>query len=117
MLAKTDPQPDFRLGQNDDKVPWNQTITDAFGNAIDIFGATSVKLRFGPKNQTLPAADKTGAVIGSSPMTQAQYLFLAADTATPGNYSAEFHITLAGGERITWPVGRLATVEIVAQSA
>lgn len=109
-------EPDFRAPQGGANIPWAQTITDAFSNPIDITGATVV-FRWGPKNQTTPAADENGTVIGTSPQTQAQYVLTQADLANPaGNYSVQFEITKAG-ETFVWPVNRpaddpYATLEI-----
>lgn len=120
-MSSTTKEPDFSVPQNGANIPWNQTMTDGRGNPIDITGATSVKLRWGPKNGTVPSVVGTGGLFGVGPV-QAQYVFTSGDLSThpPGNYSAQFEVTLAGGEQIVWPVDRppddpYALLEIVPQ--
>jgi hypothetical protein len=94
---------DFTVGQADNNVPWDQAIVDANGNPIDLTGATSVVLHTRVADASAPAVDRVGSVTGVAPNTKARYLFLAADTATPDVFDAEWFITLANGELITFP--------------
>lgn len=111
MSTATDRAPDFTIGQDDDGVTYDQTITDAFGAYVDLTGATVV-LHLRVMNATAAGVDLTGSVVGVTPQTQARYTFLAADTAVPGRYDGNFEITLASTERITWPTGRRLIVDI-----
>jgi hypothetical protein len=108
--------PDFELGQGDDKVPMQFTVTDQYGAYVDLTGAT-IQWVWAPKNGGTTATTAAGSVSGTTPNTQAKYLWLAADTATPGNYEGVFEITLASTERITWPAGRKLQISIGAPPA
>ena len=115
----SDWQPDWYLGQGDDHVPMAFTVTDQHGNYVDLTGAT-VQLIWGPKSGATPATTAAGSVAGTTPNTQAQYVWLAADTAAAGNFEASYEITLAGGERLSWPFcawGRRLQVQIGAPPA
>jgi hypothetical protein len=101
----TDRVPDFQLGVGDNLVAMDFTITDAFGNYIDITGAT-VTLSVSPLNETSGPVAKTGSVTGTTPQTKARYTWLSADTVAAGLFEALFLVTVSG-ERITWPTARL----------
>lgn len=99
----TDRAPDFKLGVGDNNVPMAFTITDPFGNYVDITGAT-VTLSVSPLNETSGPSALAGAVVGVTPQTQAQYIWKTADTVL-GLYEAVF-IIVKSGERMTWPTAR-----------
>lgn len=109
-------EPDFFLGQGDDKVPMVFTITDQYGAYVDLTGAT-IHWVWGPKNGGTPAITASASPVGTTPNTQAQYLWLAVDTATPGNFEGVFEITLPSTERFTWPYGRSLQISIGAPPA
>jgi len=95
--------PDFGIGQDDHGVPWDVPIFDIDGNRIDLTGATSVILHYRVNDQSAPAVEVTGSVIGTAPDTKARYVFQGSNTAAPATFDAEWLITLASGERITYP--------------
>lgn len=94
---------DFTIGQDDNNVPWDQPIVDKDGNTIDLTGATSVKLHYRIADASTAAVERVGAVTGVAPNTKARYIMLAADTVTPDVFDAEWLITLASGELVTFP--------------
>ena len=96
-------QPDFGLGVGDTAVPMQFTIQDAFGNYIDITGAT-VTLAVSPLNETSGPTVLSGSVAGVTPQTQAKYIWLSAQTGAAGLFEANFEIEQLSGERITWPI-------------
>lgn len=104
---------DLSFGQDDDKVLLAIPVYDVDGNRLDITGAT-VLLHYRIDDDSAPAVEHSGDVIGSAPLTEASYLFPAAETGTPGLYKANFLITLAGAtERLTYPPDRHLIVEIL----
>lgn len=94
---------DFTIGQGDTGVPWPVTVYDRDGNVIDLTGATSVILHYRIEDWSTPAVEVAGAVVGVAPQTQAQRIFQGSDTVTAGVYDAEWLITQATGEVITYP--------------
>lgn len=94
---------DFTIGQGDNNVPWDQAIVDQDGKPIDLTGATSVVLHYRIADASAAAVDRVGAVTGVAPNTKARYVMLAADTLTADVFDAEWFITLAGGELLTFP--------------
>jgi hypothetical protein len=112
-LNRTDNEPDFSVYVGDDKVPWDVTITDAFGNYVDLTGASiAVKARI--RNQSVAEASFAGSVIGTTPQTQARRLIANGDFAE-GHYDAVFVATLAGGEVVTWPPNRQLFLQVIAR--
>lgn len=110
--------PDFTIGQGDQGVSWAVPITDATGNTIDISGATSVILHYRIQDGSAVAVEVVGSVLGTTPDTEAQYIFQSSDTVAAGIFNAEFLITQASGERLTFPAcaGRTKLVfEVFAQ--
>jgi hypothetical protein len=108
---------DFEIGQGDTDVPWTEPIFDEGGNPVDLTGVgTTVALHYRIDDESAPAVDVTGAVVGSVAPAAAQYLFQSSDTAVPGTYNANWRITLPSGERLTFPPDRHMTFTVLPAS-
>lgn len=95
---------DFEIAQGDTGPPLIVQLTDWTGVAANLTGAT-IAFHMADKpdgtGNTLVTAAAT--VFGTPTNGQAQYSWIAADTATPGDYFGEFQVTYAGGMIVTFP--------------
>ena len=93
--------PDLIIRQGDTTPLLQQTILDASGNAMNLTGATvTFTLRALTSNQ--PVVNATAQILNAA-TGLVQYAWTASDTATPGLYMGEFHVTLSGGGTYTYP--------------
>ena len=77
---------------------------------VNIEGATArFRMRRAPGGATVI---DSAAVIVNGATGDVAYHWGAGDTATPGDYLAEFDVTLPGGEKITVPTGGYKTITI-----
>jgi baseplate upper protein BppU len=106
---------DFHIKQGD-RLP----VVDAFlkradGTAVNLAGTT---VRFLMRYRgTGTAAIVAAAAIVDAPTGRVQYAWAAADTATPGDYEAEFEVAFADGRQQTFPADGYIAVRIMRQVA
>lgn len=94
---------DFTIAQGDTQPIFQATLVRGDGTVQDLTGAT-VKLTVqSVAGGTPPVSDATCVVVNPPTAGVVQYQWLVADTATPGDYLAEFHVTLPGGQAVTFP--------------
>jgi len=98
---------DFETVQGDTPT-WSDTLTYSTGAAVNLTGAT---LTFIVRSLTAaaPVTLAGTASIVSAAAGTVQFAASAADTATPGQYMAQWKVTFAGGSVMTFPtVGYLS---------
>ncbi|HVZ89618.1 MAG TPA: hypothetical protein VHG72_21835 [Polyangia bacterium] len=95
---------DFSIGQGDQGVAWTVPLFDLAGNPIDPTGG-SVKLHYRIDDETADAVEVAGAVVVVTAgfPAEVQYVFQGSDTAAPGFYNADWLVTLASGEIVSYP--------------
>ena len=93
---------DFYIKQHDTREPVVAVCQDANGNAIDLTGAT-VKFNMKSGSGTLVVNDSTHTSLVTAASGIVKYQWQAADTATAGDYTAEFQITFSDGRILTFP--------------
>lgn len=103
---------DFTIKSHDQLPSIQATFSTAQG-PVDLSSATSVKF--------IMKAGVGGTIVVNAPaviVTPAsgvvRYDWLTADTATPGDYTAEWQVTWAGGKQQTFPTLTYHTVTILA---
>lgn len=103
---------DFYIKRGDRLPVIRRTLTTSDGNAINLSGAT-VNFIYRIADESLPAVVGTGTVtIVTAASGIVEYAWAAADTATAGEYNAEFEAQI-GGLRITAPNSEHMTFEVV----
>lgn len=101
---------DFTLKAND-RLPSIQATFTSAGAPVDLTSATGVK--FIMKSGSTVKVN-AAAVIVTPTAGVVRYDWLAADTATPGDYTAEWSVTWTGGKQQTFPTTTYHTVTILA---
>lgn len=105
--------PDFTIKQGD-SVPILQCTLSAGGVAQDLTGATvTFSMRLSGYTGVAPGSVLNQPATVLSPATNGvvTFAFTSAQTALPGTYEGEFHVTFASGAKGTWPdPGKLAIV-------
>ena len=94
---------DFYIKQHDTREPVVAICQDANGNAINLTTASTVKFNMKNGAGTLIVNDSTHTSIVTPASGIIQYQWQAADTATAGDYTAEFQVTFADGRILTFP--------------
>ena len=104
---------DFYLKRGDTREPLQVICQDANGNAIDLTGASA---KFNMKNGSgsLVVNDSTHCTIVTAASGIVKYQWQTADTATAGDYTAEFQLTFGDGRILTFPNTTNLNVHIIA---
>jgi len=100
----------FYIKQNDTRPIISATLIDGDGSSVNLDGATvAFKMRkVGATASTVDAA----ATIADATKGKVTYTWVAADTATVGEYEGEFQVTYAGGGIQTFPNNKYIEIEI-----
>jgi hypothetical protein len=103
----------YFIKQHDTAPPVTDTLEDSAGNPANLSGAT---VRFHMTDRgggSVVNAAATGPNGGALDATgQVQYQWVAGDTATAGQFLAEWQVTFQGGAIETWPDNDQALVVI-----
>jgi hypothetical protein len=102
---------DFTLKAHDRR-PSIQATLSSGGTAVDLTGVLSVK--FIMANSTGTVVVNTAATIVTANQGIVRYDWGATDTATPGNYTAEWEVTISTGIKQTYPTTSFHSIQIVA---
>lgn len=109
---------DFTIKRNDTAPPLGPgTLRDAAGNAVNITGATSVKLTVTPVGGTTPKFSAEVQVLDAA-TGRWQYKWAATDTDTAGSYTFQIQVTYAAvspetvGRKQTFPTKGSMTLDI-----
>ena len=102
---------DFTIGEGD-RLPEINATLKVDGVAIDLTSAT-VKFIMADTDGTLKV-DAAATVVSAAAGT-VKYAWIAADTDTPGEYTAEWEITFSDTRKETVPNGPKLTVQITPQ--
>jgi hypothetical protein len=93
---------DFISKQGDSGQVMTATLLDTSGNALNLTGAS---VTFVSRAMTaIGPTTNLAATIVNGPTGSVSYTTTPADTAAAGRYTVEWHYTLSGGQRGTWPV-------------
>lgn len=96
--------PNFYIKQHDTAPTIAGQITDQFGNAINLTGASvTFIMKLASLGNTGSPLVNAAAVITDAVNSKVSYSWLAADTATAGDYSAEWQVIYATGKKQTFP--------------
>lgn len=104
---------EFQIKAGDTAPPFKGRCLDAKGAAIPTLG-TVVRFRMKPRTAGLRAPIDQLAAWTNTTTAEASYAWQTGDTAVPGLYDAEFHVTYVDGRSETFPNGEYVTVEILA---
>ena len=97
---------DFYLKVGDSNPPLTITCRYSDGTIQDLTGA-SVTFAMWFKTGVVKILDAAAAIVGAPTLGQAQYgdPWAAGDCNRVGDFEAEFHVTLPGGKKVTFPTG------------
>lgn len=101
---------DFHIKQNDRKEPFNATLKDSSGVAVDLTGAT-VLFRLRQFGAAAAKVNASAAIISAAAGT-VRYSWASGDTDSPGEYEAEFQVTFSDGTIQTFPNAGVLSVLI-----
>lgn len=102
---------DFTIKAHDRR-PSIQATLSSGGSAVDLSSALSAKFIMANGSGTVVV--NTAATIASPSQGVVRYDWGATDTATPGNYTAEWEVTWATGIKQTYPTASYHTIAILA---
>lgn len=103
---------DFTIKAHD-RLPSIQATLSQGGVAIDLTTATSVKFIMVTTPGGAIIVNTAGVIVNAS-QGIVRYDWAAADTATPGNYTAEWEVTWPGPKKQTFPTASYHTITILA---
>lgn len=107
---------DFTMKAND-LLPTIQAVLTNSGGAVNLTGATVKFIMRGADATFTPTSGQpkinTAAVIADATNGVVRYDWVIGDTATPGNYVAEWQVTI-GGKPETFPTLTYHSITIVA---
>lgn len=103
---------DFTIKAND-RLPSIQATLSSGGSALDLTTATAVKFIMKTSTGSTIRVNATATIVTPTSGV-VRYDWLAVDTATPGDYVAEWEITWTGGKKQTVPTLTYHTVTILA---
>jgi hypothetical protein len=102
---------DFTIKAHDRRPSIQATLSTA-GTAVDLTTAVSVKFIMANASNTVVV--NTTAVIVTASQGVVRYDWGATDTATPGNYTAEWEVTWSAGIKQTFPTAAYHSIAIIA---
>ena len=94
--------PTFFIKQNDTRPTLDAALRDDRDRPVDIAGATVVFHMRNAADDTVVISSGSVGVL-STARGEVRYTWVAADTATAGNFEGEFQVTFAGGSVQTFP--------------
>lgn len=100
----------FYIKQGNTLPVYTDTLTDAFGNVVNLTGAT---VTFHMTNMFAGNVVNSTASIINAAQGQVSYTWQSGDTAIPGTYSAEWAVTFSGGAQQTFPLTSYRTISIM----
>lgn len=102
---------DFTIKQGDTAPGLADTLSFSNGEAVNLEGAT---LKFVMRNMTFatPVTLTGTASITEAAEGKVSYLFSASDTASIGNYAANWLVTFASGKKMTFPTIGYLWIEV-----
>ncbi len=100
----------FRIKQNDTAPSLRANLKQGDNDPIDLSNAT-VRFHMRAVGSSYAVVDKD-AVVANAGSGIVQYNWEQADTATVGEYQAEFEVTYPGGEVETFPNGGFLGVTV-----
>ncbi len=103
---------DFKIKQGDTLPVIESLLTDSAGAAIDLTTATVVTFRMRTKDGGTLALAGSATILTPATAGRVRYTWNVADTLTPGEYEADWHITFSGGGTATFPNGSYLRVLI-----
>lgn len=95
--------PNFSLKQGDTLPPLIVTCVKGDGTIQDLTGATATTFSLWDSSHNLIETDAAATVVGAPTAGQLQYAWQPGDTTNPGPYEGEFHVTFAGGGKLSFP--------------
>ena len=101
---------DYTLKRYDTGPAITATILDAFGNTVNLTGA-SVNFVMRPMTAVAPTTNLAATIV-SAPAGTVSYTPTSTDTGIAGIYQAEFHITSSGGVKTTFPTAGYLEIQI-----
>lgn len=104
--------PDFTLKAHDRRPSIQATLTQG-GTAVDLTSALSVKFIMAATPSGTVTVNTTATILTAASGI-VKYDWGATDTATPGNYLAEWEVTWATGIKQTFPTLTTHTISILA---
>ena len=105
----------FYIKQNDTSPSLGATLRDGSNSVIDLTDA-SVKFHMRPVGGSTTTVDRAAVVLSPTDGT-VRYEWLDGDTATSGNYQAEFQITYVNGTIETFPNNGYIIVQVLPELA
>lgn len=103
----------FKIKQNDTSPSILTQLLDGASAAVNITGATSVRFHMRQAADPKTVIIDEDATIVTAIDGTVRYDWDAADTATAGEYEAEFEITYATGEIETFPNDTYIKVSVI----
>jgi hypothetical protein len=94
---------DFYLKVGDTSPALTITCKYSDGAVQDLTGCT-VTFAMWRKTGVVKVADAAATVVTPASGI-VQYIWVPANTDTPGDFAGEFHVTLVGGKKVTFPTG------------
>jgi BppU N-terminal domain len=104
--------PDFTIKAHDRLPAIAATLVDAEQVPVNLTGATITFIMADATSRIVKTA--SAAVLVNPEQGQVRYDWASIDTATAGDYVAEWQVTYAGGKQQTFPSNSYNTVTIVA---
>lgn len=109
---------DWQMKAND-LLPSIQANLTSNGSPVDLTGATVKFIMKAADASFAPTAGTTkvnsaGVIVGSATAGVVRYDWTTGDTATPGNYVAEWQVTFSASKPETFPTLTYHTITIVA---
>lgn len=93
---------DFTIKRGDTSPVLYQTIKDYTGSPVDLTGAT-VTFVMRSTAGIAPTTNASATLLSPNTAGNVSYTWTAQDTAAAGTFMGEFHVTLSGGAKMTWP--------------
>jgi len=103
---------DFTLKAND-RLPSIQATLTTAGVPVDLTGATGVNFIMKAAQGNTIKVNAAAAIVTATTGV-VRYDWLAIDTATPGEYIAEWQVTWSGGKKQSFPTLTYHSISILA---
>lgn len=100
------------IKQGDTEPVLRVKMTNADGTALVLAAGDVVTFRMTPQIPELRADISSTATINDLPTGDVEWVPLAADTAVPGLYNAEFHVARLAGDQLTFPTDGYIVVTV-----
>lgn len=104
---------DFTIKAHD-TAPSIQASLTSNGAAVDLTGATGVSFIMKPSLGTGTAVKSVAVIVSPPTAGVVRYDWASTDTATPGDYLAEWEVTWSASKKQTFPTLTYHTITVLA---